>query len=153
MTIAPILRSVEVKARPERAFDLFTRAYGEWWPKGRTPGPSPHVQVVMEPWVGGRWFEVDAAGVETRWGSVLVWEPPARLVLAWQLNGRFEFDPELITEVEGTFTPSGDGTLVTLEHRRLERFGDDADRIAGLLSGGWPGFLEHYAGFVSNHAL
>jgi uncharacterized protein YndB with AHSA1/START domain len=151
MTIAPIVRTVEVRARPERAFELFTRRFAEWWPKGRTPAASPHVEVVLEPHVGGRWFEIDAAGVQTHWGKVLAWDPPGRLVLAWQLNSRFEYDPALETEVEVTFAPQGEGTRVTLEHRHLERFGADAERMAGQLGGGWPGFLNDFAQYVSRN--
>ena len=153
MTIAPIVRTVEVRARPERAFELFTRRFGEWWPKGRTPAASPHVEVVLEPHVEGRWFEIDAAGVETHLGKVLAWDPPARLVLAWQLNAQFKHDPELTTEVEVTFAPEGDGTRVTLEHRKLERFGAEAERIAGQLGGGWPGFLKQFADYVSDQTV
>lgn len=150
MTIAPIILSVEVKVSPARAFDLFTRRYADWWPKGRTPAKSPHVQVVMEPRPGGRWFEVDADGVETPWGRVLTWDPPGRLVLAWQLNSQFAYDPDFVTELELTFSPEGDGTKVTLEHRNLERFGAEAGRMAGLLGGGWPGYLGGYAAFAAN---
>jgi hypothetical protein len=35
MSIAPIIRSVEVKAAPARAFDLFAAHMDRWWPKGR----------------------------------------------------------------------------------------------------------------------
>ena len=69
---------------------------------------------------------------ETPWGHVLVWEPPARLVLAWQLDGDHRYDPELITEVEITFHPVDGGTEVRLEHRNLEaRFGKKAHDLGG----------------------
>ena len=64
MTIAPIVRSVQVKAAPARAFDLFTSHIEHWWPKGRTIGKAPHVALVLEPWAGGQWFERDANGNE-----------------------------------------------------------------------------------------
>jgi uncharacterized protein YndB with AHSA1/START domain len=114
-------------------------------------GENPHVDVVIEPRSGGRWFEVDSQGNETPWGKVLVWEPPGRLVLGWQLNSVFTYDPDLLTEVEVTFSPQGDGTRVTLEHRDLERFGADAEKLAGQLGGGWPGFLDQYATYVSQN--
>src|SRR5205085_3767289 len=121
------------------AFDLFVTHMGEWWPKGHSIGKAPHVAVVVEPRTGGRWFERDADGRETHWGKVLAWEPPSRLLLAWQIGSDWGFDPNLLTEVELTFEPArGGGTLVTLEHRDLERFGTDAVRHAGLLGGGWP---------------
>jgi uncharacterized protein YndB with AHSA1/START domain len=149
MTIAPIVRTVEVKAGPARAFELFATRMEDWWPRGRTVGKNPHAAIVVEPRANGRWFERDAEGQETHWGKVLAWEPPSRLLLGWQLNSQWTYDPDFLTEVELTFAPAeGGGTLVTLEHRNLERFGADADRRAAELGGGWPNFLADFARFA-----
>ncbi len=149
MSIAPIVRTVQVKAPPARAFELFATRMADWWPKGRTVGKNPHEAIVVEPRAGGRWFERDAEGLEMQWGKVLAWEPPSRLLLGWQLNSTFTYDPDLVTEVELTFAPAdGGGTLVTLEHRDLERFGADAARIADQLGGGWPNFLALFVQFA-----
>ncbi len=71
---------------------------------------------------------------------MLAWEPPLRLLLAWQINANWKYDPDLVTEVEVTFTPvEGGATRVDLEHRNLERFGDkietvrNCDRFRGRL--------------------
>ena len=107
----------------------------------------------MEPCAGGRWFERDAEGVETNWGKVLAWEPPKRLLLGWQLDSHFSYNPDFLTEVELTFAPAKDGgSIVTLEHRNLERFGDDAEKVAGQISVGWPEFLSEYAGYAEAHS-
>lgn len=149
MSIAPIVRSVQVKAPPARAFELFARRMGEWWPKGRTIAKHPHVAIVIEPRAEGRWYERDAEGNETDWGRVLAWEPPTRLLLGWQLTREWRFDPGFVTEVELTFAPVGDGgTLVTLEHRNLECFGADAAQHAERLNNGWQGKLEEFAGYA-----
>jgi len=146
MTIEPIRRTLLVKAPPARAFALFTEQIGKWWPKGRSIGAQPHEDIVIEPVPGGRWFERSADGVETDWGRVAAWEYPNRLLLNWHLNAEFKFDPNSFTEVEITFEPAnGDQSLVRLEHRLLERLGDAAGRVAGLLAGGWPGMLERFA--------
>lgn len=51
--------------------------------------------------------------------------------------------------VELTFAPrAGAGTRVTLEHRDLERFGDDAARVADQVGGGWPRFLAEFVAYV-----
>ena len=153
MTIAPLVRTVQVKAPPERAFELFAGHIGRWWPKQTSVGANPHVDVVIEPRTGGRWLELDAEGVETQWGHVIAWEPPARMLLAWQLNSQFTYDADLITEVEVNFTATGQGgSLVTLEHRLLERFGADAEKIAAQLGGGWPTMLGHFADHVAAQA-
>ncbi len=151
MTIAPIVRTVRVKAPPARAFDIFASQMGRWWPTGKTIASKPHVEIVLEPRPGGAWFERDADGEETHWGKVIAWDPPRRMLLGWQINSGWRHDATVQTEVELTFAPDGAGALVTLEHRDLERFGADADKMAGLLGNGWPGFLHAYAGLAGAH--
>jgi uncharacterized protein YndB with AHSA1/START domain len=148
MTIAPIVRSVSVKAPPDRAFALFTGDIGRWWPRGMTIGAQPHADVVIEKRPGGRWFERADDGTETQWGKVLAWEPPSRLLLAWQIGSDWKYQANLETEVEVTFAPEGKGTLVTLEHRNLERFGDAAQSVANQVGGGWPKFLQFFADYT-----
>jgi hypothetical protein len=148
MTIEPISRTVTVKVSPSRAFDIFVGHMGAWWPKGRTVGESPHADIIVEPRPGGRWYEKAKDGAQTDWGKVLEWLPPKRLLLGWQLGPDFRFDPDLLTEVELRFEEIDGGCKVTLEHRKLELFGDSAERMAGLLGGGWPGFLQHFVDYA-----
>jgi uncharacterized protein YndB with AHSA1/START domain len=146
VSIAPIIRSIVVKAEPAKAFELFTTRMQDWWPLGNaTIGAQPAVAVVLEPRVDGRWFERDAQGHETPWGKVLAWEPPQRVLLAWQIGSDWAYHPELLTELELTFGahPLG-GSLVTLEHRHLERLGAAAARHRELLDGGWPTLLGEF---------
>jgi uncharacterized protein YndB with AHSA1/START domain len=148
MTIAPIVRTVTVKAPPQTAFDRFTQQMAQWWPPEHHTGSEPFHEIVIEPRVGGRWFERDKNGVETQWGKVLTWQPTGRIVLAWQLTAEFQFDPDFVTELELTFAPQGSGTKVTLEHRNLERYGAAAEKMREMLNGGWPGIVENYAAFT-----
>ncbi len=153
MSITPIRHSVDVKAPPARAFDLFASNMGTWWPRGRTPAPNPHVAIIIEPRAGGRWFERDAQGKESRWGTVLDWDPPRRLLLGWQLNHEFRYDATLLTEVELSFAPLPTvGTRVSLEHRDLERFGADAETVAGKIRSGWPTMLGHYEHYTAEQS-
>lgn len=150
MTIQPITSTVSVKAPPAKAFDLFANGIGTWWPAGRTPGKLPFAEIIIEPRAGGRWFERDAEGGETRWGTVLDWSPPHRLLLGWQLDTTFVYDANLMTEVELTFVDAeGGGSTVTLEHRDLEKFGVEAEKMAASLGGGWAGRLVDYADHVN----
>lgn len=142
--IDPVVRSVVVGVPPGRAFALFAGRIGAWWPKDKHIGAQPAVDVVLEQGVGGRWFERDAAGHITQWGRVLEWEPPARMLLAWQVTAGWAFDPDFETEVEVRFEPTATGTEVRLTHRGLERYGAAAERMAGLLGGGWPLMLGCY---------
>lgn len=152
MSIPPVSCNVEVKAPPPRAFELFVEQMSAWWPRGKTPGAKPHVTVVIEPRRNGRWFERDADGQETRWGTVLEYEPPRRLVLGWQLNSQFKFDPGVLSEVEILFQDlPGGGTRVSLEHRDLERLGADARSTAEKIRTGWPARLDNFVQYTSTH--
>jgi uncharacterized protein YndB with AHSA1/START domain len=81
---------------------------------------------------------------------VLVWEPPRRLVLAWQISPERapEPDPAKASEVEVRFVAEGPSvTRVELEHRGFERHGAGG---AGYRAGmgapqGWPYILDRYA--------
>jgi uncharacterized protein YndB with AHSA1/START domain len=148
MTIAPVIRTVRTKAPPARAFAIFTGQMGRWWPRGETPAARPHADIVVEPHAGGRWFERDDTGAETPWGHVLAWEPPNRLLLAWQLDGDHLYDPDLITEVEIIFARVDGGTEVRLEHRNLERFRKRAESWVVRVTEGWTRKLVEFAEFA-----
>ena len=148
ITPAPVRRAVTVKASQARAFEVFTSRIGAWWPKSHHIGKVEPETVVIEPRTGGRWFERALDGSECDLGKVLAWEPPARLLLAWQLNPKFQYQADLITEVELRFIPDGTGaTRVELEHRNLERFGDGAAAMRDRIDAprGWPMILDAFA--------
>lgn len=147
IAVAPVRKQIRVGADPARAFELFTAGMGRWWPRHHSVNRgSPIAAVVVEPFAGGRWFETGEDGSECLWGKVLAWEPPARLVLAWQLDAAFAYDPGLVTELEVRFAPDGAGTRVELEHR-LDGYGADAERMRALFDGpqAWQDSLERFA--------
>jgi uncharacterized protein YndB with AHSA1/START domain len=148
ITPAPVRKSIQVKAPTARAFAVFTERMSQWWKPSHSINTSPMVAAIIEPHEGGRWFERGTDGSECQWGRVLVWQPPTRLVLAWQIDAQWKFDPDLVTELEVRFLPEGDGmTRVELEHRHLERFGDKAAAVRESLDspGGWGGLLAAFA--------
>ena len=144
--VAPIRKSLIVKTDANKAFAVFTAKIGNWWPRAFTIGTSPLKDVILEERSNGRWFERGEDGSECPWGKVLAWEPPTRVVLAWQISGEWKYVPDLITELEVRFTPIGaKETRVDFEHRKLEALGEAAEAVRAQLESGWPGLLEAYA--------
>ncbi|CAN7341772.1 MULTISPECIES: SRPBCC family protein [Ensifer] len=145
---APVRKTVTVRATPERAFDIFVAGMGEWWLKSHSLTASGQRTVVVEPFAGGRWYEIGNGGEEKEWGRVLACERPRRILLAWQLNADWVFDPEFETAVEVIFEPAVDGgTTVLLEHRDLANYGAKANeaRVALDSEDGWTGLLGAFA--------
>ena len=145
---APIRRSLRVKASQDKAFRTFVAGMGDWWLKTHSLLKSPQQDVRIEPRTGGRWYEVGEDGSEQEWGRVLAWEAPDRVMLAWQLNAEWTYDPDFETTVEVRFTPDGDHVIVDFEHRDLERFGAKAAEVRGEyetgMDGGWRTLLDLY---------
>lgn len=151
-SIEAVRKSVVVATSPERAFQVFTEGIDRWWPREHHIGASPLKRAILEPRSGGRWYAVCEDGSECDTGKVLTWEPPRRLVLAWQITAQWKFDPNFLTEVEVTFTPQGlKRTRVDLEHRNLDRFGKDAPEMRKGIDGpeGWGQTLEKFAAAVA----
>ena len=150
-----IKKELTVEAPLDRAFRVFTANMGAWWPKSHHIGTADLDTLVIEPRAGGRWYQRGVDGSECDVGKVLVWEPPARLVLCWQLTPEWKYDPDLITEVEVQFIADGaNATRVELEHRNLERMGPRADAMRRQIDApnGWSGLLELFAQSAANPA-
>ena len=145
ITPAAIRKTITVNAPIERAFDVFASRMGEWWHKEHSIAKgTTQADVVIEPRAGGRWYEKGADGSEHAWGRVLDYDPPRRLVLAWQLNRDFVYDPNFETTVEVTFEAQDGATVVRFEHRDLERMGADAVQLFESMDGGWGLLLDLY---------
>jgi uncharacterized protein YndB with AHSA1/START domain len=144
-----VRKVVSVHAPPALAWRVFTEQMGTWWPLEHYKiGKAKAVEAVIEPRVGGRWYERGDDGSTCDWGRVLSWEPHSRLVLSWDISADWQFDPALGTEVEVRFIADGkDGTRVELEHRRLDRYGARRDEMRTIFDteGGWGRLLDSFA--------
>jgi uncharacterized protein YndB with AHSA1/START domain len=144
----PVRKELLIKASAERAFRAFTEEMGGWWPRTHHIGKSEMRDVILEPREGGRWYEIGVDGSQCNWGKVLIWSPPRRLVLAWQITAAWQYDPDFLTEVEVQFLEEGTRqTRLKLEHRNIERFGVKAESIWSAFDseGGWMGIISAFA--------
>jgi uncharacterized protein YndB with AHSA1/START domain len=151
-TTEPIRKEVVVDVDPDRAFEIFTADMTSWWPSAHHIGSAPIETIVVEPHAGGRWYTRHQDGTETATGSVSAWDPPTRLVLTWQVGADWRYHSELVTTVELRFLEAGPGrTRVLLEHRDLEAFGPEAERMRQTFEqpGAWEATLTAFAAGVT----
>jgi uncharacterized protein YndB with AHSA1/START domain len=151
-----VRKTMHVKAPREVAWRVFTEKMGTWWPLAHYKiGKATAVDAVLEPRVGGRWYERGDDGSTCDWGRVLTWEPPARLVLTWDIDANFQHDPALNTEIEVRFIAVAPGeTRVELEHRRLDRYGARRDEMRQVFDkgGDWGRLLGMFAAVAEKGA-
>jgi uncharacterized protein YndB with AHSA1/START domain len=146
IAIAPVRKSLTVKAPQAKAFEVFTSGMSRWWPATHSMLKAPFKEAIVEPRAGGRWYHVGEDGSTSETGIVRVWDPPNRLVLVWRLNPKWEYEPDLDTEVEVRFIADGAATKVELEHRYIERMGEGAETARSAVDSpnGWSGLLEEF---------
>lgn len=146
-----VKRSIVVAAPPEVAFRVFTKDIGDWWPtKTHSVGEERVEAVMLEPEIGGRFFERLDDGTEHEWGRVTGWEPPRRFECSWYASR----GPETAQTIEVTFAEEGGGTRVTLEQTGWEVLGDRAEEIRASYDseGGWDFTLGCFADAVERAA-
>jgi uncharacterized protein YndB with AHSA1/START domain len=147
---AVVRRTVTVATAQQAAFELFTAKLGTWWPKTYSIGSAEMADFVIEPRVGGRWYELGVDGSECDTGRVTAFEPPDRITLAWHLDANFKYDPDPghASEVEVQFiVEDATHTRVELEHRGFDRHAAGADAVRGAMESpqGWSYCLELFA--------
>ena len=147
--IAPVRKTVLVRASAEHAFEVFTAGINRWWPKTHGIGTAPPKESIIEPFVGGRWYTRCEDGSDVVIGRVRVWQPAKRFVVSWEISSDWKPDAraQYASEVEVQFVQESDGqTRIELEHRDFERMGAiPGEKMRKDVDGGWPTLLELFA--------
>lgn len=151
-----VRKVINVQAPQAIAWRVFAEQMATWWPLAVYKiGKANAVDAIIEPRVGGRWYERGDDGSACQWGSVLSWEPPSRLVLSWDIDANWQYDPNLKTEIEVRFIAEGkETTRVELEHRKLDRYGARRDEMRRIFEteGDWGRLLAMFAARAAEEA-
>ena len=149
-----VRHSIVVQAPIERAFRAFIEDFDRIKPRDHNLLAVEIAETVFEPRVGGHIYDRGVDGSECRWARVLAYDPPTRVLFSWDISPRWqiETDPARASEVEVRFTAeTPERTRIELEHRNLDRHGDNwegvRDGVAG--DGGWPLYLQRYADLLA----
>jgi uncharacterized protein YndB with AHSA1/START domain len=154
-TQASVEASIVVDVPIEQAFAIFTADFGAWWPPSHHIGDAPLLTAIIEPRVGGRWYELCEDGSTCDWGVVLAWEPPRRVGMSWNLSPDFRVQetPGRTSRVDVFFSERpGGSTLVELVHSQLDNHGDGWQRLRNNVGSpnGWNGILRQFGQSLSD---
>lgn len=106
-----IEQHVEVKAPIGDVFKGVLYRFGE----GNTRPDGESLQLILEPWPGGRWYRDRGNGIGHLWGHVQVIKPPVLL----ELSGPMIMSYPVINHLDVRLEEIAGGTKVTLRHRAL----------------------------------
>lgn len=142
--------AIVVEAPIERAFSVFTEGFGSFKPPEHNLLQVEIAETVFEPREGGHLYDRGVDGSECRYARVLVYEPPNRVVISWDINTQWQLETDLekTSEVEVRFVSEApERTRVELEHRNLERHGAGWEGMRDGVAGtdGWPLYLQRFS--------
>jgi uncharacterized protein YndB with AHSA1/START domain len=148
-----VTRSIVVDVPVEKAFAVFTQDMGDWWPPDHHILQAPLSEMVLEPRVGGRIYDVGTDGSQCQWARVLAFDPPRRFVFSWDisLQWQVETDHAKASEVEVRFIAEDPNrTRVELEHRHLDRHGHGWEGMRDGVGSddGWSSGLRLFARWI-----
>ena len=127
-------QSVEIKAAIGDVYRSVLHRFGAGFanPKGES------LQMILEPWPGGRWFRDRGNGVGHLWGHVQTIKPPVLL----ELSGPMFMSYPAMNHMEIKLEEIAGGTRLALRHRALG-FLDPNHR--NNVSSGWQSTLNAIA--------
>jgi uncharacterized protein YndB with AHSA1/START domain len=140
---------ITVEVPQAEAFRVFTEEFDAIKPREHNLLAVDVAETVLEPRTGGDVYDRGIDGSTCRWGRVLAYEPPSRLVLAWLIGPRWQLEDDAAraSEVEIRFLEEGPSrTRVELVHGHLDRHGEGWEGMVPALDGdqGWPLYLQRY---------
>ncbi len=126
-----IEQEIKINAKPEKVYTQLTNDVSAWWDHSFIDNPKA---VVLEPKVGGRFYEDHGNGQGALYCTVTLVETNKKLVLQGAMGMRGAVFGNISFELE----EQSDATLLRLSHRA---FGDVTDDHKASYSKGWQDLL------------
>ena len=104
-------QEIEVKAAIGDVYKSVLHRFGE----GNTNPDGQSMQLILEPWPGGRWFRDRGNGIGHLWGHVQVLKPPVLV----ELSGPMFMSYPVLNHIEAKLDEIPGGTRVKLRHRAV----------------------------------
>ena len=134
--------TMPLDVEPEAAFTAFIDDLGAWWPKSYTFSGDALQKIGIEARYKGVCFEETTGGERIVWGTVLAFDRPNHIVIAWQISpDRQVVDNEAVaSRLDVRFTPRDGGSNLLIVHRDFPRHGDGWEAYKEQMAGakGWP---------------
>ncbi len=144
--LAPLIKSIDVPCRQDKAFVVFIEEMASWWPLGKftvsamSGTTAKSIRVDTRP--GGEIVEISPDDTEHLWGTIQDYDPYDFVSMNFHIPqpGEIVEDRSLV-EVRFTALTS-EHTRVVLTQSNWEAFGERAEALQGGYGGGWTLIFE-----------
>ena len=134
----PIIKTIEVPCSQQKAFDVFVREMGNWWPLDKRSmsmhSGQPAKSLRIDPRQGGKIVEIGHDDTEHHWGTITSYDPYHSVSMDFHMG----LPAENASLVKVKFTALDDNrTRVELTQSNWEAFGDLAEMMHRGYGSGW----------------
>lgn len=136
--LEPVIKTVEVSCKQEKAYETFTKGIGNWWPldkfsmSSKAGGKVKSLQAELK--VGGKIVEISEDGTEYVWATIQSYEPSS----FFSLNFFMGDTPDRASVVEVKFTEtSPETTTIELKQSNWEACGNMAEDMRKAYDFAW----------------
>ncbi len=134
----PIIKTIEVPCSQQKAFDVFVREMGNWWPLDKRSmsmhSGQPAKSLRIDPRQGGKIVEIGHDDTEHHWGTITSYAPYHSVSMDFHMG----LPAENASLLKVKFTALDDNrTRVELTQSNWEAFGDLAEMMHRGYGSGW----------------
>ncbi len=135
----PIVKTIEVPCSQEKAFAVFVKEMGSWWPLDKRSmsmqkNGKPAKSLRIESKQGGKIVEIGHDDTEHLWGTIKSYDPYDSISMDFHMG----MPAESASLVEVQFTGlKNERTRVELTQSNWEAFGEMAEMMRGAYGSGW----------------
>jgi uncharacterized protein YndB with AHSA1/START domain len=141
--LEPLISRIEVPCSQQRAFEIFIRDMGSWWPLHKRSmsmkGGHPSKELKVDPRLSGKIVEIGHDSTEYHWGTIRTFNPHDLLAMDFHMG--MPADKASLVEVRFTALDKN-RTEVELTQSNWEGFGDMAEMLRGHYGSGWVVIFE-----------
>jgi uncharacterized protein YndB with AHSA1/START domain len=148
-------QQVVVEAPINEAFRIFIEKFDLIKPREHNLLRVDIAETVFEARAGGSIYDRGIDGSTCRFGRVLAYDPPHRVLFSWDIDPQWQIETDLnrTSEVEVRFvSETPQRTRVELEHRNLDHHGEGWEAVRGGVDseGGWPLYLQRFVALAQH---
>src|SRR5258708_2056552 len=136
--LEPLISRIEVPCSQHRAFEIFIREMGSWWPLHKRSmsmkSGHPAKGLNVDPQMGGKIVEIGHDNAEYHWGTIKTFSPHDLIAMDFHMG----LPADKASLVEVRFTALDENrTEVELTQSNWEAFGDMAEMMRRGYGSGW----------------
>ncbi|NBC84070.1 MAG: ATPase [Bacteroidetes bacterium] len=144
-----LTKSIRLKTGSSKSFNFFVEHIHLWWPKEYTWSQEVLQKIIIEPYTGGKCYELGPYDLRIDWGRVIEFNKPNTITFTWQISDKREPvpNPAKSSRVQVQFQEQDENNChLILTHFDFSHHGEGFENYLQAMDSeyGWGYVLQNY---------